>query len=57
MTVQRILELLEVLVLELGHNTPPPTGVPDWEWAYVKGLAASRVLALRDDLRRNVGAS
>lgn len=57
MTRARIIELLEVLVLELGNDVPAPNvtqqGKPTItaeEWAYIKGLASGRIMQLRDDL-------
>jgi len=71
-TRERIAQLLDILVLELGNGLPAPgrdlpgpvdlrpgnihyaqAPIPDAEWAYVKGLAASAVLQLRDRLKRD----
>jgi hypothetical protein len=59
MTRNRIIELLTVLVEEMGNKLPPPyplgtdmqaVAFNAAEWAYVKGLAAGAVLELRDRL-------
>lgn len=63
----RIAELLEQIALALGNGLPAPrppditdtspgtihSAVPvdPSEWAYVKGIAAHEILALRDKLR------
>lgn len=62
MTAERIIELLDLVVLEMANNLPMPSRLsPDdatseadrlaaAEWAYVKGIAAGAVLRLRDHL-------
>lgn len=47
MTRERIAELLEMLVLQLANGTPPPAGVDEAEWAYIKGLASGKVFELK----------
>jgi len=53
MTRSEIASALEVLVERIGSGAPieePPTFLTLHEWYYVKGIAASAILRLRDDL-------
>jgi hypothetical protein len=70
MTRTRIVELLDLMVLEFANAVPPPRAVTvssleqavhggpavsEYEWAFVKGLVASHVVQMRDRIRQASG--
>lgn len=59
MHTERMIVLLDLLVLAIANQLPPPATFPSGlvtdvgaaEWAYIKGLASGRVIAMANELR------